>query len=298
VLLAGCEKDNFNDIIDRESVIEDFPVPGNNGNILVSEIRSDRVTLSWESASDDNTSSSELRYIVITSLNDNISNVETAISNGTVSMAWTAGSSTHTVTGLDSGEIIYVNILVKDGDGYISAYTKVSVMTSLSGAAGSVGIYLISAGNTKGDFGGRLGADKICREYITVNFPSLPVNNMRAFISINAVDQIADFPANFGVPAGVAIMGPTGKVIADDWLDLTDGDIKISLLDAEVGSPLTSWWSGSDSYGIVATDICNSISDSTSSNGQIGAHNTTDSSWISNGTRPCNSNQTLICIGW
>lgn len=131
LFIIGCEKDNFNDIIDSESKVEYFPVPGGSGNILVSEIKSDRVTLSWDSARDESTPSTELQYMVVTSPYDNIGDADDALVNGIISMAWKNSFSTHTVTGLEPGEIHYLNILVKDRDGFISAYSKVTVLTSI-----------------------------------------------------------------------------------------------------------------------------------------------------------------------
>ncbi len=299
LLFTGCEKDNFNDIIDNESVLNNLPIPGNNGSILVSGILSDRVTLSWASAGDDSTPSAELQYMVVSSSSGNLNDTDSAVVNGTIAMSWTAGSSTHTVTGLTSGEIIYLNVLVKDGDGYISAYREVSVITAGSGASGSGTIYMVSAGQNKGDLGGRFGADLICRSYITVNYPSLPVSHMRAFISINAVDQIANFPVNFGVPAGVAIKGPTDTVIADNWADLMDYSIQNNLNDAV--PDMTHWWSGSDVDGNWMSNAtsCNGFTDDgNTNNGEVGDHTATDSAWIDYGTGGCNSNQTLLCIGW
>jgi hypothetical protein len=525
LLFTGCTADNFNDIIDRESIIEELPVPGNSGSILVSGITADSVILTWNSASDDSTPAGELQYMVVKSLYDNISTADTAMANGTVSMEWSTGFSTHTVTGLNSGEISYLNILVKDSDGYISAYTQVSVITegsgstgtgtvpvpgdsgalsisaitgygftlawtkaadaetaeadlqyrvyyslsddistysdaltngtettlgwtldintmdltglssgttyyvnlfvrdpdgnispyttqsdttltvgtapvpgnsgtltvstitsygftlgwtkgtdadtdqedllyrvyyslnddidtyanaqsngteatsgwtldadafSLSGLAattlyyvnlfvrdgddmvsayagtstttGTPGVYLFSAGNHKGDLGGRTGADTICQDYFDANWSSLPVTNVRAFISIDSSDQISDFPSIYGIPGGADIMGPTGIVIANGWTDLTDGDINNSLLSANVGSPLTSWWSGSEQNGnsvSAAAITCNGFTDGTNIyGGYTGAHNVTDMAWITYLIPGCNSNQTLMCVGW
>ncbi len=301
LLFPGCEKDNFNDIINRESVIGNLPVPGNEGNILVSGIQSDRVTLSWESARDDSTPAGELLYMVVSSSLNNLKDADSAGMYGTIALSWTAGSSTHTVSGLSPGEIFYFNVLVKDGDGYISAYTGVSAMTAVSGTAAADTIYMVSAGGYKGDLGGRFGADLICRNYISNNYPSLPVSHMRAFISIDAVDQIVDFPTIFGVPELAAIKSPTGAVIANNWADLMDGSIVMDLFSAGVLSfSDDKWWSGSNIDGSVAVDTCSGFTygDTSSQSGVCGSSNASDGYWINNDFGPCSGNRFLLCIGW
>lgn len=301
LLFPGCEKDSFNEIIERESVIDNLPVPGNEGSILVSGIQPDRVTLSWASARDDSTPAAELRYMVVSSSLNNLKDADSAELNGITAMPWTAGSSTYTVSGLSPGEIFYFNVLVKDGEGYVSAYTNISVMTAASGTAGSDAVYMVSAGGYKGNLGGRLGADKICRDYINTAYSSLPVRNVRAFLSIDAVDQIADFPTNFGVPAGVAVKGPPGTVIADDWADLLDNSIDIDLFSAGVLSASDDkWWSGSSSDGSVAVDTCSGFTygDTASQSGVTGIGNASDGYWIYNELSTCSGNRFLLCIGW
>jgi hypothetical protein len=414
MLLLGCENDKFNEIIKNESEIEDLPIPGNRGSVVVSNITSNKVTLSWDSARDENTPFTELQYMVVRSLYDNISDADTAMVNGTVAMEWTEGSYAYTVAGLDPGELFYFNILVKNRDELISAYSKVSILTSVSSVPGLTGtapvpgdsgllavlaaeinrhdfklvwtkasdtetadadlqyrvyyslsddirtysqaeangtqatpgwvldisafrirglvegklyyvnlfvrdgdgmisayagvsvttlarfIYLFSAEGHKGNLGGRVGADKICRNYRNANFPLLPVTHVRAFISVSSGDRISNMTGNYGVPADVAIQRRGGSVIANNWKDLLDGSIQRKLnYDTSSTPSIQRWWSGSNSDGSVSSETCNGFTDDTSSyKGEIGDPNASDSSWISGSTRPCADNRTLLCIGW
>ena len=101
-------------------------------------------------------------------------------------------------------------------------------------------IVMYDGGAHDGDMGGRTGADAICQAS-----PSRPAGfaNYRAFISIDANDEIRDMPANYGVPTSLPIIGPTGTLIANNWADLLDGSIAASLSAAGVVS--SSWHTGS-----------------------------------------------------
>jgi hypothetical protein len=269
------------------------PDPGESGALLVSTITGYGFTLEWTKATDADTDQDNLLYRVYYSLNDDISTYTDAQSNGTeATQGWTLDINTFDLSGLSASTLYYANIFVRDEDDMVSAYAGTSTTT------GVPAVYLFTAGVYNGGLGGREGADKICRDYYdsVSDLASLPVTNVRAFISIDSDDQIVDFPGNFGIPGGADIMVPTGTVIADSWADLFDGiDIRLNQLLTDI----TPWWTGSDSDGSVATDTCNGFTDGTSSyDGQIGAHNATDTTWISNGTHQCAGELSLLCVGW
>ena len=73
----SCSGGNGNDAPDG------FPVPGNNGAILATDITSYSLRLTWTKASDDYTTQSMLKYIVYKSRNNNIETYEDANNNGT-----------------------------------------------------------------------------------------------------------------------------------------------------------------------------------------------------------------------
>ena len=88
------------------------PVPGGSGNI--------NTGISWTAAIDDHTATASLEYKVVSTANNQnrISNVESALRNGTVQMDWTANVSNH---GYNTANT-FVTVLVRDKAGNISSY--------------------------------------------------------------------------------------------------------------------------------------------------------------------------------
>jgi hypothetical protein len=127
--------------------------------------------------------------------------------------------------------------------------------------------------------------------------------NVRALISLSSDDEIADFPTLYGTPTDLPVEDPTGAyTIADDWADLLDGTIDITLWDA--GITPVSWTvslTGSDENGNYLSDYScdgwtSSDSSSTISWGRAGA---TNYEWMSIETSSycsANSNTRIMCI--
>lgn len=80
------------------------------------------------------------------------------------------------------------------------------------------------------------------------------VSNIHAFISVSADDEIRDMPANYGYAEDLPIMALNSKgevyLIADNWSDLMDGDIKVSLEEAGFSTDKAeTWYSQSNENG-------------------------------------------------
>jgi hypothetical protein len=108
----------------------DANAPQAESGIVVSEITSDGVTVSWEAASDDVTAPDKLQYKVVYSTDRNIDNVSEADSSGKVSLAWTANIITHKVTGLEPSTTYYILALVKDEAGNEALYEPKEITTA------------------------------------------------------------------------------------------------------------------------------------------------------------------------
>jgi len=115
---------------------------------------------------------------------------------------------------------------------------------------------------------------------------------VRAFISVNTTDSIANMPANHGVPTSQPVIGALGPQLAADWADLLDGAIAANLQTATgLGN---FFWSGSDDTG-AATTHCSSWT-SSSNNGWNGRHDLASSSWLALGASLCTNTLPLVGI--
>ena len=130
-----------------------------------------------------------------------------------------------------------------------------------------------------GNLGGRSGGDALCAA--STNKPS-GYDNYRAFISVNADDEIRDMPSNYGVSTSARIVSKNGTIVADNWADLMDGSIDNSLSSAGI-TYNAQWWSGSNADGSIVTDLnCSAwTSSGTGDYGRTGNSNSTDDTWIS-----------------
>ena len=110
-----------------------------------------------------------------------------------------------------------------------------------------------------GDFGGLAAADAICNTLATD--AGLPGTYM-AWLS-----TVDGSPATRFTQSTVPYMVPTGNVVADDWADLTDGDLDFAVARTETGanSPMTAImcggsnrlaWTGTDEFGMPAASNC------------------------------------------
>ena len=163
-------------------------------------------------------------------------------------------------------------------------------------AAAPVNIMLFSTTNQyDGNLGGRAGADAKCA---ADNKPA-GRKTVHAFISVSAADCISNMPATYGFPANVPVVAPDGTVIADNWADLLDGSIDVTLNDAGVllGNKGTPWWSGSTTAGYLNTYNCSGWT-TTNGSGYFGIPDRVDSFWIEISYMPGSSTAHLLGIAY
>jgi hypothetical protein len=116
-----------------------------------------------------------------------------------------------------------------------------------------VGVYLFAVAQHDCNLGGREGADAL----VQAGAPSqLQGKTIHAFLSVSETDEIADMPANYGVPTDLPVYSAKGDYrLATSWSELF-GHIDQALdvtLHIDSGS---RWWSGSQANGSVATQTC------------------------------------------
>lgn len=130
-----------------------------------------------------------------------------------------------------------------------------------------------------GNLGGRAGADALCQA--SANRPAGSAN-AHAFISVAAGDAIADMPGNYGVPTTGTISGPTGTLIANNWVDLLDGSISVDLQTAGVlGAATLHWFTGSNADGSLSAFNCSGwTSNAGAVQSTTGRRDRTDNTWI------------------
>lgn len=193
--------------------------------------------------------------------------------------------------------IFTVQMTLTDRAGTVKAL-QYQLLVNLSAGGTPHVNYLFSAGGISGALGGRAGADAMCQAAAKPGLipAGIPV---RAFLSVNASDEIRDFPTTYGVRTDLPVWGPSGIVVADNWLDLVDGTIDTTLMSSQVmGSSELVWYSGSNADGSLATNHCaNWTSGSGGTMGRVGQKGSTASDWISAGAGPCGSNQyNVLCL--
>ncbi len=303
-LFNACYNDGINEIVDNEDAAAQnpdssgyFPIPGNNGIIVTSSVNANSVTLQWTTGSDDETQTSALRYRLYRSLSNNIITANDAMNNGSPVTDWYIDTTTAMAETLDPGTTYYFNVLIKDGDDHVSAYTTTSATTR--GA-----IYIFSVGSFQGDMvtmtspSAREELDTICAAFKKEHYPELDTTRVMAFISITDTDSIENFPAIHGVPLDWPVKSPDGTLVAYSWSDLTDGTINKTLDDAGVST--SSWWSGSTQDGGYDTGFTCSgwTSASPFEKGRVGEIDSLVKDWLQGGQPACVSTHELLCICW
>jgi hypothetical protein len=160
-------------------------------------------------------------------------------------------------------------------------------------------LILFDGGTHNGNLGGRSGADDLCKN--SSNKPS-GTTNIHAFISISLTDQVIDMPTNYGYPVDFAVFGPDGThLIANNWADMFDNSINMSLQSAGAINENNYWMSGSNSAGSFypGYNQCAGFIDASSGNHfELGLSSNTDGGWIAIWTDTCdNPAYHLLCIG-
>ncbi|MDH7552799.1 MAG: hypothetical protein QHH74_03995 [Spirochaetota bacterium] len=313
IYFSSCSNDNFNSIINQENAYTNTspdstaPKPGNNGLLIVTNITENSAKIQWTLATD-NSPPELLQYQVIVSRTLTLFSLEEILQSGLLDEdKWSNELVTEQIiTNLLFGKQYFVNVCVRDPDNNISIYTPAPFTT--------IGrIYLFSAGTYTGAMASssstaRQDINNLIHQSL-INNPTLPQDHYVAFISIDSVDAIINFPEHYGIPANWPIYSDTGLLIAYNWNDLLDGTIIGEL--QNLGVCDSFWWSGSLQDGSCDTDYtCNTwtspITSSSSSTlavipvltGRSGAHNRTNYEWIYSNDRNCNDKLHLLGLCW
>src|SRR3989339_1063757 len=128
----------------------------------------------------------------------------------------------------------------------------INKVVTLSGAHG---IVFYKTSTTIGNVGGRSGADSFCQS----NKPSeLTCNNIHAFISTNASDEIRDMPTNYTYPIDAELYWYNKNtnnftLFASNWADMLDGSILASPATG-LGVFAGNFWTGSQNDGSITPD--------------------------------------------
>lgn len=155
----------------------------------------------------------------------------------------------------------------------------------------------VSATTTNGDLdgggGARAGADAICDD--DANKPTVASSATRAFISIDATDEIQDMPANYGVSTTEVIQRADGTTqIASDWAALLNSFFVN--LDNSVDAGSFFVWTGSFQNGAITANTCSNWT-STAGVGQYGGSSQTNQTWIAFANAACSTAVTrLYCL--
>ncbi|MBM7557065.1 FG-GAP repeat domain-containing protein [Halanaerobacter jeridensis] len=138
------------------SIQVDIMPPQVDSTILaVDNIEQNSIDLSWNSATDDTTSSEKLKYKLVQSTADNIGTVSEAESNGTTVIDWTANITSATVSNLDKNNIYYSNLLVKDQVGNKAIYASRTTTVALYSEKTDTSLTALAIGATElGDIDG------------------------------------------------------------------------------------------------------------------------------------------------
>ena len=116
---AGSLGANKNFVVDATA-----PSPGAVGALGFASVTTSGLTVSWTNATDNLDAQTSLQYLLYYSTANNISSVANAQANGTAVGTYATDIATQNVTGLTTGATYYFNVLVKDSNGNIAAYTS------------------------------------------------------------------------------------------------------------------------------------------------------------------------------
>jgi hypothetical protein len=122
-----------------------------------------------------------------------------------------------------------------------------------------------------------------------------------AILAVSEDDDLASLASNHGVPAGTAVVGPMGAVIADDWDAFLAGELELSLFSAGAHqeAPDQHWTgAGADGTFDAATSCDGWTSFSSGLDGVTGVANAADDTWLVGGSKNCNDSSALLCACW
>lgn len=160
-------------------------------------------------------------------------------------------------------------------------------------------VMIYNAGVSTGNLGGRAGADSLCE----AGRPNgLHHRYIRAFLSVNATDEVRDMPENYGLPTTRPFVSNSNIVLAQNFSDMLDGTVEISYNDAGVVPNATRSWTGSFTDGSLGGQDCGgfTVGVSGGSNDNFGINGITDqtSNHLNSGGIACNNLLYVICAAF
>ena len=147
-----------------------------------------------------------------------------------------------------------------------------------------------------GDLGGLAGADVKCQTLATDAGLYKP-ESFRAWLSTDAAS-----PAGWDVNPQMRYQLPSGMVVADDWADLLDGQLKLAISQNEEGvmlddGALASVWTGTLADGTAAENTCADWKSAEwKLGGRIGAWDYFNDNWTTLAEQKCSSLAHLYCV--
>ena len=175
----------------------------------------------------------------------------------------------------------------------------IDAQTSPSDAQKPPVITLFATNLVTANLGGRSGADLLCATTQSSLSLACPTA-VHAFLTVGTSDQLVDMATNFTVPLDEPIASISNVTIATNWSALFMSALSSSLGDAAVLPSTHHWWSGSDTSGASdpgAANQCTAWSvNSHDARANVGAANTTDSTWLDSSQQACNATRAVLCL--
>lgn len=171
--------------------------------------------------------------------------------------------------------------------------------TLLSSAASHADVRIWNTAlNTHGNVGGRLGADALCDA--DPNKPVVAASTTRAFISINAADEIRDMPALYNIPTNEIVFRADGTTqVAPNWAGLLNAGSTNLVNSVNIGPfPAGGAFTFSSADGALHASSClNGTSNNGADNGMAGIHTSTNGGYIETGVTNCSfTTAELYCV--
>ena len=177
---------------------------------------------------------------------------------------------------------------ISSGSGTVNGDVN-TVAVTCSGAAPKT--VFITSTDHQGNLGGIAGADSICQARADA---ASRAGTYLAWISDNSTSPAARFSQSTTPYVLV-----NGNTIANDWADLTDGELQRAIdVDENNATKVSVVWSGADLNGSGLNDV-NCLSWNSSSSGQtgnVGSAAATMAGWTRAGGDFCNNSFALYCF--
>lgn len=153
----------------------------------------------------------------------------------------------------------------------------------------------VSNSSSNGDYGGRAGLDAHCDA--DLNKPNVSGSTTRAFISVDASDEIRDMPNNYNVPTNEVIYRSNGSTqIAPDFATLLDA-VSVNLINPVTSDAMAiEVYTGSTSTGAISGTTCNGWTDIFAGSAVLGDPKQNTELFLDDSIISCLSDHSVYCI--